>query len=465
MADSSNSLHQPRLSVAALGVLAGIGALWVYAAMRRHASERGSGRRGERRDPLRRTRTIRRERRQAVPTVAATIRDESSGSSTGGGSSSSGEEEEEEEGGSGVGSSADMRMLHVLCTVAEDQARRSAVVHRGTVCSSCQDSPIRGVRFRCAQCADYDVCERCEAHDAHRHHALLKIAVPLPPLATSRVPLLRTPFAHAAGPSDVPRDAAYRALERLLGRGELASLHASFSAIVGHASSMSRAQFLACLGPYASSLLAARLFAFYDADGDGVLAFDELARAVALCAQSSVAEKAPAVFRAYDVDADGRVSRADMRCVLESCAEVNRELTRAAVRALEDDVVEDPAKLLAGQPVSAAFSAAIPNDHQHYHQVSSSAAAHIKPTRRLSSKEESPPTARLPLTVWHDATEDDSWPAMDALTHDAVRMMLDDIFADATPADPDFLTHDEFLRYLRRNPSLSIYLEVLGPIF
>ncbi|KAJ2740280.1 hypothetical protein GGI20_005893, partial [Coemansia sp. BCRC 34301] len=60
---------------------------------------------------------------------------------------------------------------------------------------------------------------------------------------------------------------------------------------------------------------------------------------------------------------------------------------------------------------------------------------------------------------------DNSWPAMDALTHDAVRTMLDDIFADATPADPDFLTQDEFLRYLRRNPSLSIYLEVLGPIF
>ncbi|KAJ2334212.1 hypothetical protein GGI00_001955 [Coemansia sp. RSA 2681] len=231
---------------------------------------------------------------------------------------------------------------------------------------------------------------------------------------------------------------------------------------------MTRGEFLACLGPFAGSLLGSRLFAFYDADGDGVLEFAELARGVALCARSAVAEKAPAVFRAYDVDGDGRVGRDDVRRVLESCAEVNRELTRAAVRALEDDVVEDPAKLLAGQPVSAAFSAAIPPPPP----VASDASDAPLPSSPKDAAAAAPlpsspknTAAGAPLTVWHDATEDDAWPAMDALSCDAVRMMLDDIFADAAPADPDFFTYDEFLRYLRRNPSLSIYLEVLGPIF
>ncbi|KAJ1669690.1 hypothetical protein GGF38_002060, partial [Coemansia sp. RSA 25] len=381
----------------------------------------------------------------------------------------------EEGEGASAAAAADMRMLQVLCTVAEDQARRSAVVHRGTACSSCQESPIRGARFRCAQCVDVDVCERCEAHDAHRHHALLKMSVAAPPLATVRAPLLRTAFGRGGAAGDVPRDATHRALERLLGRGELASLYSSFCAIVsggggGDGRAMTRGEFLACLGPFAGSLLGSRLFAFYDADGDGVLEFAELARGVALCARSAVAEKAPAVFRAYDVDGDGRVGRDDVRRVLESCAEVNRELTRAAVRALEDDVVEDPAKLLAGQPVSAAFSAAIPppppDSVAPLPSSPKDVAAHLlSPKDVATAADVAAATAGVPLTVWHDATEDDAWPAMDALSCDAVRMMLDDIFADAAPADPDFLTYDEFLRYLRRNPSLSIYLEVLGPIF
>ncbi|KAJ2334770.1 hypothetical protein GGI00_001692, partial [Coemansia sp. RSA 2681] len=251
---SSDSLQSPRLSVAALGVLAGIGALWVYTAMRRRRQEEAAAAAGgssrARPGALRRARTIRRPRRrqqqQASVAAAAAAGSGSSGSSSsssGGDSGDSDNADDAAEGGyaeEGEGASAaaaaDMRMLQVLCTVAEDQARRSAVVHRGTACSSCQESPIRGARFRCAQCADVDVCERCEAHDAHRHHALLKMSVAAPPLATVRAPLLRTAFGRGGGggaAGDVPRDATHRALERLLGRGELASLYASFCAIVG----------------------------------------------------------------------------------------------------------------------------------------------------------------------------------------------------------------------------------------
>ncbi|KAJ2547419.1 hypothetical protein GGH95_006634, partial [Coemansia sp. RSA 1836] len=193
MSSSSDSLQSPRLSMAALGVLAGIGALWVYTAMRRRRQEEeeaaaAAGGRGRARPgALRRARTIRRpRRRQQQASVAAAAGSGSSGSSSsssGGDSGDSDNADDAAEGGyaeEGEGASAaaaaDMRMLQVLCTVAEDQARRSAVVHRGTACSSCQESPIRGARFRCAQCVDVDVCERCEAHDAHRHHALLKMS-------------------------------------------------------------------------------------------------------------------------------------------------------------------------------------------------------------------------------------------------------------------------------------------------
>ncbi|KAJ2865402.1 hypothetical protein GGH94_002236 [Coemansia aciculifera] len=444
---------QPRLSVAALGLLAGLGALWVYAALRRRNTVTS------RRGPLRRTRTIRRPRRAPAAVVSELSSAESSDNEAGTDGASSGASSEEEE--EGIGSS-DMRMLHVLCTVAEDQARRSSVIHRSTACNSCQESPIRGVRFRCAQCADVDICERCEAHDAHRHHALLKISVPLPPLSTTRMPLLRTPFHTGAPTRELPRDANTRALERLLGRGELASLHATFCAI-SNGESLSRVAFLSCLGPFAGSLLASRLFAFYDADGDGVLVFEELARGVAAYSRGAVAEKSAAVFRAYDVDGDGKVSREDMRRVLDSCAEVNRELTRAAVRALEDDVIEDPSKLLSGQPVSAAFSATIPADSTEPLSATKPKDSEPKDSGLKDVVELKP--GLVPVTMWHDVAEDDAWPAMDALSRDAVRMMLNDIFVDAAPADPDFLSHEEFRAYLKRNPSLFSYIEVLGPIF
>jgi next-to-BRCA1 protein 1 len=36
-----------------------------------------------------------------------------------------------------------------------------AVVHRGVTCDSCQMHPLLGVRYKCADCADYDLCEGC----------------------------------------------------------------------------------------------------------------------------------------------------------------------------------------------------------------------------------------------------------------------------------------------------------------
>ena len=35
-------------------------------------------------------------------------------------------------------------------------------VHRGITCNGCKVGPIRGIRYKCANCVDYDVCEICE---------------------------------------------------------------------------------------------------------------------------------------------------------------------------------------------------------------------------------------------------------------------------------------------------------------
>ncbi|KAJ1642376.1 hypothetical protein LPJ64_005775 [Coemansia asiatica] len=52
---------------------------------------------------------------------------------------------------------------------------QSKEVHSGVVCDFC-DQPIAGVRYKCGNCIDYDLCERCEANNDHnKDHLFIKI--------------------------------------------------------------------------------------------------------------------------------------------------------------------------------------------------------------------------------------------------------------------------------------------------
>lgn len=69
--------------------------------------------------------------------------------------------------------------------------------HFGSVCKSCQTSPIRGIRYRCVNCVEYDLCYSCEADSSLDHddrHVFVKIDKPLPlaPTATQRSSSLRS---------------------------------------------------------------------------------------------------------------------------------------------------------------------------------------------------------------------------------------------------------------------------------
>jgi next-to-BRCA1 protein 1 len=52
-------------------------------------------------------------------------------------------------------------------------------VHYGVVCDGCQ-SDIRGIRYKCSVCNDYDLCQTCESKGIHDpSHILMKIAKPI----------------------------------------------------------------------------------------------------------------------------------------------------------------------------------------------------------------------------------------------------------------------------------------------
>jgi peptidoglycan hydrolase-like protein with peptidoglycan-binding domain len=58
------------------------------------------------------------------------------------------------------------------------QPVNTPVVHSGITCDGCSQSPITGVRFKCRTCADYDLCESCEAKNVHpADHPMIKFKV------------------------------------------------------------------------------------------------------------------------------------------------------------------------------------------------------------------------------------------------------------------------------------------------
>jgi len=61
--------------------------------------------------------------------------------------------------------------------------------HTNVRCDSCGANPIVGIRYKCGNCADFDLCSNCEAYNPHDNtHVFLKIRRPI--AVTPQVSLL-----------------------------------------------------------------------------------------------------------------------------------------------------------------------------------------------------------------------------------------------------------------------------------
>jgi len=58
--------------------------------------------------------------------------------------------------------------------------------HPGITCDAC-DGPVRGIRYKCTVCPDFDLCENCEKKSLHGEHPMLRIcdSTTLPIIAPS----------------------------------------------------------------------------------------------------------------------------------------------------------------------------------------------------------------------------------------------------------------------------------------
>jgi len=62
--------------------------------------------------------------------------------------------------------------------VPAGQSERPVPVHVGVRCDGCGSAPIRGIRYKCAVCDDFDLCEPCEKTGQHPdNHPLIVMKV------------------------------------------------------------------------------------------------------------------------------------------------------------------------------------------------------------------------------------------------------------------------------------------------
>lgn len=269
-------------------------------------------------------------------------------------------------------------LLNLLYRIAEERARKDGYVHRRVTCNSCNMMPIRGIRYHCANCLDYDLCEQCEAMEIHpKTHLFYKIRIPAPFIRNPRQP---EPLWYPGKPATVTytienmtsicKETGYQA-------AEVEALWEQFRCLAAtewlddpgnYCLAIDRQTFNKCFMPQTShrpsppNLIYDRMFSFYDTDGNELIGFQEFIHGLASLTKRIPGARQKRLFQGYDINNDGYVDRKDFLRVFRAYYSLTRELTRDVLASMEDDVSENGAReiVLGSQPISSAFTSAIP---------------------------------------------------------------------------------------------------------
>ncbi|XP_013408056.1 uncharacterized protein LOC106172026 [Lingula anatina] len=336
-------------------------------------------------------------------------------------------------------------LLHLLYHIAEDQGRLDGYVHRGITCNLCGQSPVCGTRFKCANCIDYDVCERCEPKDLHnKTHLFIKIRIPLPPLANPRMPLFK-PLYPGKEYNVVKLNKEEISIfkkETLFDQHELESLYDQYKSLCTTERGITRDVFDQCLGPLASTknLVMDRMFKFYDRNDDKYIDFHEMVTGMSILVKGTKMDKLPYAFEGYDLENKGSISKENLRRMFKAYFNITIELVRDVVKACEEEMManfDDSS----GKPVSALFSAPIPIESTN---------------NNIPSKQPFP---------GNPGGRETMWPVMEAMSQDAIEEMVDNIFKMAKLLDGHRMPFSKFKEITLQDGSLCAWFDALGTVF
>ncbi|KAI8372847.1 uncharacterized protein BYT42DRAFT_616052 [Radiomyces spectabilis] len=415
-------------------------------------------------------------------------------------------------------------LLNLLYAISDNQSRKEGFIHRGITCNKCSVSPIRGVRYKCANCVDFDLCEMCEGGNSHANtHVFLKIRIPIPPLANPRSALLPSFYPGKNHNRPALTAEKFRELQSKshFDQVELEALYEQFkslSTVDKDEGGINRETFEQCLGPLGleKNLITERIFAFFDQDRDGVINFSELVSGLSVLCKGNLDEKIEYAFKGYDLDEDGYISRDELYCMYKSYFYLSMELVRDVVSAMEDEMM-DTFEFSASQPVSAAFNVAMPqsssgrSDHggdqagdaggqesspsrhpyplkeDHFAQQYAQEATHAESSFHHDSgmdnaydkqghadypfrnddhsmihrrKDKQPLATANPKRVWEE-----KFPIMETMSQDAINEMVDKTFKSIDTQRPGYISFEEFKQCVQTDASIVSWFEALGTVF
>jgi Ca2+-binding EF-hand superfamily protein len=270
-------------------------------------------------------------------------------------------------------------LKQLLYYIAEEQSRQEGYIHRGVTCNACDIKPIRGTRWRCSNCTDFDLCSDCHAVGMHpRTHIFYEVKIPAPFLGNPRD---ADPVTYPGKPHLMPRFLTPDLCKRFVAdtnfeKAEVEGLYDQFTCLASYqwendpnklGAAIDRSAFekafvpLTSINPPRPNLIYDRMFAFYDANGDGLVGFEEFLKGLAcIHEKSNGSDKLRKVFEGYDVDADGFVSRKDFLRMFRAFYAIQKEIARdlLAVQAEELTVAGAMDTIMSSQPLSAAFTEA-----------------------------------------------------------------------------------------------------------
>ncbi|MCJ1466872.1 hypothetical protein MMC07_005494 [Pseudocyphellaria aurata] len=271
-------------------------------------------------------------------------------------------------------------LLNLLYRIAEEQARKDGYVHRGISCNCCGTLPIRGIRYRCVNCSDVDLCETCEAMQVHpKTHVFYKVRIPAPLFSNPKQP---QPVWYPGKPTLIadplpPDRVTKHCSETGFQNAEVEALWEQFRCLAAtewiedpdlYRLAIDRPTFDKCFIPNTSvrppppNLIYDRLFAFYDTNRDGLIGFDEFLRGLSCLNQAKSDQHRRKIYDGYDINDDGFVDRKDFLRMFRAFYALSKEMAKEVLSSMDEDFYEGGAReiVTSSQPISAAFAGNIP---------------------------------------------------------------------------------------------------------